>query len=67
MTRKRLAGKDHDEALRGIRNVGDHAVDHGVCASDERLARQSDRRVVEHPHIVMLIGLDDVDLVHGLT
>ena len=55
MTRKQPAGKDHDEALRGIGNVGDHAVDHGVCASDERPVCQSDRRVVEHPPIAMLI------------
>ena len=49
---------------RSDQEISNHAIDHSVGASDERLLNQSHSRMVEHPHAVMLKRGIDVDCVH---
>lgn len=67
MTRKQPAGKDHDEAVRGIGNVGDHAVD-SWRLRQRRTARVPIRPPGRRtPTYRNAYRTDDVDLAHGLT
>src|SRR5262249_46051685 len=64
MPRKRRAGKNENEPLRGIRNVGHHPVDPGVGASNKSFFRQTNARIVENPLAMVLVWGNNVDRIH---
>ena len=66
MPRKRCAGKDESEPSLSIGDVSHHAVDPGVGASDKRLLRQPNPRIVKDPLAVVLIRRNNVDRIHPL-
>src|SRR4029077_9945285 len=57
-------GEYQPEATLSVRNVRDHPITHRVSAGDERLLAQTDARIVEDPHVEMLVRRNDVDGVH---
>src|SRR5688572_24676001 len=57
-------GKNHEEALLGVRYVSDDTVDHAVRAIDKGFLRKPNPRVIEYPHIQVFIWCDDINGVH---
>ena len=64
MPRKRCAGKDESEPSLSIGDVSHHTVDPSVGASDKRLLRQPNARIVKDPLAVVLIRRNNVDRIH---
>ena len=64
MAWKGRAGEHECEAPISIRYISNDTINHRVGASDERLLRQADARIVENPHAMILVRGDDVDCVH---
>ena len=44
-----------------IRDISNDTITHRVGASDERLVRQADASIVEHPRAMILVRGDHVD------
>jgi hypothetical protein len=64
MPRKRCAGKDESEPSLSVGDVSHHTVDPSVGASDKRLLRQPNARIVKDPLAVVLIRRNNVDRIH---
>ncbi len=54
------------EAVGGIGEVGDEAVDHKIDARNKWLAEEADGGVVEDPRSVVAIGRNDEEAVHKI-
>jgi hypothetical protein len=59
MARERSAGKDQYEAVLGIRNVGDHPIDHGVGTRDKWFLNRADARVVKRIQVRLVKACHD--------
>jgi hypothetical protein len=61
----RIDSHDQPKATLRACDVSGHLIDDEVRSADERLTRQTDPLIVEHPETFELVRVDDVDVVHG--
>src|SRR5947207_15812413 len=66
-TAKRRSAKNYTNPALRLWNVDHRFVDHRVDPGNERLARQTGRRIVEYPHPFIFVRCDDKEHVHEIS